>query len=64
VIHLCGDPRAEELIRAICERTDDKFIVRKYERLSSLHVGEETAKSIAKLQEGDCIVCFSRKRIF
>ena len=33
-IHLCGDPRAHDLIKRLCERTGDDFEAIEYKRLS------------------------------
>lgn len=63
-IHLCGDPRAHELVKALCERTGDIFEAREYKRLSTLTVEETHIASFSDLRPGDCIVAFSRQKLF
>lgn len=65
-IHLCGDPNAENIIRQLCVQTGDELIVKNYERLSPLKLDREEltqANFLRKLQPGDCLVCFSAKKV-
>jgi ATP-dependent RNA helicase SUPV3L1/SUV3 len=63
-IHLCGDPRPLNLIRTLCRRTNDILVANRYERLSNLIVEEKVIKSVEELKTGDCLVAFSRQKIF
>ena len=65
-LHLCGESRCEDLVRRIvCEELNegDVFTVKRYERLSSLSVAKTTA-SLHNVQRGDCIVAFSRQKLY
>jgi len=48
-IHLCGDPRAELLIKQLCTRTKDNFSAIQYKRLSKLRVEEKNITSLKDL---------------
>ena len=63
-IHICGDPRAYNLIKEICEDTGDILTVNKYERLSKLVVEDRPIRGFNDLKDGDCIVSFSRLKLF
>ncbi|KAH8923013.1 P-loop containing nucleoside triphosphate hydrolase protein, partial [Atractiella rhizophila] len=64
-IHLCGELRAVELIRKLCEVTGDKLTVHSYERLTPLAVAQKgLGNKLVDLSTGDCLVAFSRARIF
>lgn len=64
-IHLCGEASAVPIVESLCAQTGDTLTVHHYERLSPLEAASESLDySLAKLQEGDCLVAFSRARIF
>lgn len=64
-IHLCGEERAVPLIEALLKDTQDELIIHKYERLTPLQVAEESLDGdFSKIQKGDCVVTFSRSKIF
>ncbi|KAI0927832.1 hypothetical protein AcW1_005251 [Taiwanofungus camphoratus] len=64
-LHLCGEETAVPLIQSMVRDTGDELIVKRYDRLSPLSVAEESLeKDLALVQEGDCIVTFSRSRLF
>ncbi len=63
-IHVCGDPRALGLVRTLCEQTQDTFEAHEYKRLSKLNVENTEITSLKDLKEGDCIVAFSRMKLF
>jgi ATP-dependent RNA helicase SUPV3L1/SUV3 len=48
-IHLCGDPRAHDLIKTLCERLGDDFEALNYQRLSTLEVEDKNISSINEL---------------
>jgi ATP-dependent RNA helicase SUPV3L1/SUV3 len=59
-IHICGEPRAFEIVKELVKKCGDTLEVRDYKRLSQLTVEESHLKSFADLREGDCIVAFTR----
>lgn len=63
-VHLCGEPTVVDMIRRMAEETGDDFSVNYYERLSPLHVSEGLGGDLRKVVKGDCVVAFSRSRIF
>ena len=63
-IHLCGDPRAYVLVKELVEITGDKLECREYQRLSKLEVENKNIQSLKDLRDGDCIVAFSRAKLF
>jgi ATP-dependent RNA helicase SUPV3L1/SUV3 len=64
-IYVCGEEAAVNLIKKIAGQSGDRVEVIKYERLSPLVVSKKSLDaSLTKLQTGDCVVAFSRKRIF
>uniref|UniRef100_A0A7S3D4P4 RNA helicase n=1 Tax=Palpitomonas bilix TaxID=652834 RepID=A0A7S3D4P4_9EUKA len=65
-VHCCGDTTSEMLIRSLCELTGDECIVQeKRERLCPLVVDKRSLKGeLSRLEEGDCIVAFSRRQIY
>ncbi|KAJ3189610.1 ATP-dependent RNA helicase supv3l1, mitochondrial, partial [Irineochytrium annulatum] len=64
-VHVCGEASAVELVKRICETTGEEVEVHTYDRLTPLVVENEGLDgSLTNLKKGDCIVTFSRKRIF
>jgi ATP-dependent RNA helicase SUPV3L1/SUV3 len=64
-IHLCGEETAVPLVEKLLKDTGDELVVRRYERLTPLVVEDESLKSdFTKVRKGDCIVTFSRSKIF
>lgn len=64
-IYLCGEEAALPLIKKMAAEAGDEVHISRYERLSPLSIGEESLKDDLKnLRQGDCVVCFSRKKIF
>lgn len=63
-LHLCGDPSALRLVRKICRRMNEDVEVREYERFSPLEVDDKTFSGYQDVKPGDCIVAFSRSKIF
>lgn len=58
-IHLCGEKSAIPLIKKIVEMTGDDLEINEYNRLGKLIVDDEPV-NVNDLQQGDCIVCFSK----
>ncbi|OMH86293.1 ATP-dependent RNA helicase SUPV3L1, mitochondrial [Zancudomyces culisetae] len=64
-IHLCGEETAVPLVKRIFESCGEEVTVIKYERLSGLEVSDSSLNgTLEGIRDGDCIVAFSRKRIF
>lgn len=63
-IHVCGEPRAINIVKRLCAACGDKFTLQEYERLTKLRVKKYAVGSIEKIRSGDCIVCFKRKDIY
>lgn len=63
-IHVCGNPALLPVIQKICAKTKDELIIRQYNRLSSLEVAEDALGSYRYVKPGDCIVGFSRRRLY
>ncbi|KAF9881576.1 hypothetical protein CkaCkLH20_00722 [Colletotrichum karsti] len=60
-VHLCGEERAVDLVKAICASVGDKCIVHRYERLSPLAtMPHSLGKDWKQLEKGDAIVAFTR----
>ncbi|XP_052208534.1 ATP-dependent RNA helicase SUV3, mitochondrial isoform X2 [Diospyros lotus] len=63
-LHLCGDAAAVPLIQELLKVTGDNVMVQHYERLSPLVPLKVPLGSFANIQTGDCIVTFSRQKIY
>lgn len=64
-IHLCGEEASVPLVRKMLEDTGDEVIVHQYDRLSPLIVAPKSLDGdFKKIQKGDCVVAFSRNRLF
>lgn len=62
-IHLCGDPRALDLVQKFCQLTGDTITERRYDRLSRVHIIKKEFSLEKDLQPGDCIISFSTKKV-
>lgn len=64
-VHLCGEASAVPLIKQIASMTGDEVIVNEYQRLGKLEVDKRPIRNgFHGLRKGDCIVAFSKKRIW
>ncbi|KAF5736887.1 ATP-dependent RNA and DNA helicase putative isoform 1 [Tripterygium wilfordii] len=63
-LHLCGDPASVPLIQEMLKVTGDDVKVEYYERLSPLVPLKVPLGPFSNIQTGDCIVTFSRKKIY
>lgn len=63
-IHVCGEPRAINIVERLCAECGDEFNLQEYHRLTKLRVKKYAVGSIDKVRSGDCIVCFKRKDIY
>ncbi|KZV67800.1 hypothetical protein PENSPDRAFT_653814 [Peniophora sp. CONT] len=63
-VHLCGEETAVPIVEALLRGTGDELVVNRYQRLSPLRVAEESLGDLSNVQKGDCVVAFSRSKIF
>lgn len=63
-LHLCGDAAAVPLVQEILKVTGDDVVVQHYERLSPLVPLHIPLGSFSNIKTGDCIVTFSRRKIY
>jgi len=63
-VHLCGNESANALIERLCQTTGDELSIIRYERLSPLRCQSTVVSSLRDLTKGDCVVAFSRRKIY
>ncbi|KAF0733463.1 hypothetical protein Ae201684P_005207 [Aphanomyces euteiches] len=63
-IHVCGSMEAVELVKNFAQVGGDDFDLKTYERRSPLNIDATPLTSYSQVRKGDCIVGFSRRRIF
>lgn len=64
-IHLCGEETVVPVIQKLVAAMGDELIIHRYERLTPLKVlNESLGGDLAKVEDGDCVVSFSRSGIF
>jgi len=63
-VHVCGSTALLPILRKICEKTKDELTVVQYERLSALRVSDSALGSFKYIQPGDCVVGFSRRKLY
>ncbi|ODN97873.1 hypothetical protein I350_07508 [Cryptococcus amylolentus CBS 6273] len=64
-IHLCGDETTVELLRGMITSLGDTLTIHEYNRLIPLLVGDAFIENeYSKIEDGDCVVTFSRSCIF
>jgi ATP-dependent RNA helicase SUPV3L1/SUV3 len=64
-LHLCGEESAVPLVKSLLADTADEIIINRYRRLSPLKVDAlSLGSNWQNVRKGDCVVTFSRKRIF
>ncbi|KAK0429328.1 hypothetical protein QR680_011322 [Steinernema hermaphroditum] len=63
-VHLCGEKAAVPVVRELLDPIGEHVEVFEYERKSSLTINTFGLGSFENIQDGDCIVCFSRAAIF
>lgn len=60
-VHVCGEDRAANLVKAICASIGDECVIHRYERLSPLETMKVSLDNdYSKLRKGDAIVAFNR----
>jgi len=63
-LHLCGEETAVPIVEALLKDTEDELVVKRYQRLTPLSIDKPLEGDLNKIEKGDCVVAFSRKRIF
>ena len=64
-IHVCGGLEASTVVENLVTSTGDDYELRKYNRLSTLKIADQSLKGdYSEIQPGDCVVAFSRADIF
>ncbi|VDD93993.1 unnamed protein product, partial [Enterobius vermicularis] len=63
-VHLCGEASAIDIVKKLLDETGEHVEVRNYDRMSKLDIRNHALGSLDKLQDGDCIVCFNKAKIF
>jgi ATP-dependent RNA helicase SUPV3L1/SUV3 len=64
-LHLCGEESAVPLVEEMLKETGDELTVHRYQRLTPLVVEDQSLRGdLSLVRKGDCIVAFTRTRIF
>ncbi|TGZ81251.1 hypothetical protein EX30DRAFT_395746 [Ascodesmis nigricans] len=64
-VHMCGEERTANVIKALAASVGDKLVIHRYKRLGPLQVEKKSLEGdLRKIQPGDCVVTFSRRNIF
>lgn len=63
-VHLCGEEATLPLVQDLLNAVGEELQVRRYKRLTPLHVENRALESLEKVEPGDCIVCFSKNDIY
>uniref|UniRef100_A0A7E4ZPZ0 ATP-dependent RNA helicase SUV3 homolog, mitochondrial n=1 Tax=Panagrellus redivivus TaxID=6233 RepID=A0A7E4ZPZ0_PANRE len=63
-VHVCGEKAAIEVVKRLLDPIGEHVEVFEYERRSPLSISTHGLADLRRLEDGDCIVCFSRKAIF
>jgi ATP-dependent RNA helicase SUPV3L1/SUV3 len=64
-IHLCGEETVVPVIQKLVAAMGDELVIHRYERLTPLKVlNESLGGDLSKVEDGDCVVSFSRSGIF
>ncbi|XP_055333988.1 ATP-dependent RNA helicase SUPV3L1, mitochondrial-like [Paramacrobiotus metropolitanus] len=63
-LHICGEGSAIELIREMLLDTGEDLEVKTYKRLTPLTVLDKPLQSMDNIQNGDCVVAFSKNDIY
>jgi ATP-dependent RNA helicase SUPV3L1/SUV3 len=64
-IHLCGEETVVPVITKLVAAMGDELVIHRYERLTPLKVLDQSLEGdLSKIEDGDCVVSFSRAGIF
>uniref|UniRef100_A0AC34GR88 RNA helicase n=1 Tax=Panagrolaimus sp. ES5 TaxID=591445 RepID=A0AC34GR88_9BILA len=63
-VHLCGEKAAIKMVKRLLDPIGEHVDVVEYERRSPLTISTHGLGDIRRVEDGDAIVCFSRKSIF
>uniref|UniRef100_A0A915CQU7 RNA helicase n=1 Tax=Ditylenchus dipsaci TaxID=166011 RepID=A0A915CQU7_9BILA len=59
-VHLCGEEAAIDIVQRILDPIGEHVEIRRYERKSPLTISTHGLTSLSDVQDGDCLVCFSK----
>ncbi len=64
-VHLCGEETVVGVVTKLVEGMGDRITIHRYERLTPLAVADKSLDGdFGRIEDGDCVVCFSRSGIF
>jgi ATP-dependent RNA helicase SUPV3L1/SUV3 len=64
-IHLCGEETVVGVVTQLVEAMGDRITTHRYERLTPLSIADKSLEGdLGRIEDGDCIVSFSRSGIF
>lgn len=63
-VHLCGEEAAIPLVEKILGQLGEPLEIRRYKRLTPLVIEKNPLGSLAKVEPGDCVVCFNKNDIY
>lgn len=64
-VHLCGEETVIGIIQEMVDSMGDTLTIHRYERLTPLAVAQESLDGdLGRIEDGDCVVSFSRTGIF
>jgi len=63
-IHVCGDETVLKLVQRLAKKMGEELEVRRYERHKPLELEKKPIKDLGSVQEGDCLIAFSKKEIY
>lgn len=62
-LHLCGEESAVSLIERLVKTTGEELIIKRYKRMGKLTMLPQPVDKLNRLQKGDCLVAFSKRKI-
>ena len=62
-LHVCGSPEILPLLSNLVEECGDELVIVCYQRLCKLVVQNQPLYTLSSLQEGDCLIAFSRRAV-
>ncbi|KAI1727511.1 ATP-dependent RNA helicase SUV3 like protein, mitochondrial [Ditylenchus destructor] len=62
-VHVCGEEAAIDIVQRLLDPIGEHVEIRRYKRKSKLTMSTHGLNSLKNLEDGDCIVCFSKMTI-
>jgi ATP-dependent RNA helicase SUPV3L1/SUV3 len=62
-LHVCGSPEILPLLSKLVKQCGDELIMHVHQRLSKLVVQSKALNTFSELQDGDCVIAFSRRAV-